>query len=79
MIRTDWTKLVVALAVIAGTILLLALDRIEDAAGLGLIGTVVGYILGNGKSVATGDRPGTMLTRVDLHERRDDRDEQRDP
>lgn len=79
MIRTDWTKLVVALAVIAGTILLLALDRIEDAAGLGLIGTVVGYILGNGKSVVTGDRPGTMLTRVDLHERRDDRDEQRDP
>lgn len=67
--HVDLTKLAVSLAAIAGVVVLLAMGQLDQGAGVGLIGTVVGYILGNGRSVAAGDRPGTLLTRTDVRTR----------
>jgi hypothetical protein len=72
VIRTDYTKLVVAIVAIAAAVNLAIFGDVDSGAALGLVGTVVGYILGNGKSVATGDRPGTLLTRADVRSRADD-------
>lgn len=74
MIHVDWTKLVVAVIVVGGVIVLMGLGKVDSAAGLGLIGTVVGYILGNGSSVVAGERPGTLLTRDDVRSRAGDPD-----
>ena len=42
----------------------LIVGRVTEAGGLGLIGLVVGYILGNGRSVTQGNSPGTLLART---------------
>lgn len=73
-VHVDLTKLAMALAIVAGVIVLMALGKVDDAAGLPIITTVGGYILGNGKSVASGDRPATLLTRPDVRTRADDQE-----
>lgn len=72
MIKVDATKLVVALAAIAAAVVLSVFGDLETSAAVGVITGVMGYILGNGRSVAQGDRPGTMLTRTDVRSRADD-------
>lgn len=73
--HVDLTKLIVALAAIAGSVVLGALHIIDGAAVTGSITGVVGYILGNGRAVAQGDRPGTMLTNTSVRTRAVDRDD----
>lgn len=48
MTLTNWTKLVVAVCVILCCTALMITEHVTEAAGMGLIGTVVGYVLGNG-------------------------------
>lgn len=73
MVKADYTKLIVAVVAIAAAVVLAVAGTIEGGVAMGLIGTVVGVILGNGKSIAQGDRPGTVLTRTDVRSRADDR------
>lgn len=72
MLKFDPTKLLVALAGIAGVVVLAVTGSISGGEAVGPITLVLGYILGNGKSVANGDRPGTLLTRVDVRSRATD-------
>lgn len=60
--NVDWTKLVVAVAGIGACVALAIGDTVSTTAAFGLMGTIVGYVLGNGKSVAQGNIPGEMLS-----------------
>lgn len=60
--HVDLNKLVVGVIVLVGLVVLLALSKISEGGGLGLIGLVIGYVFGNGKSVVQGNIPGAMLT-----------------
>lgn len=70
----DLTKLLVSLGTIGVAGLLCALGKLDAAATVGVITGVGGYILGNGRSVAAGDRPGTLLTRTDVRSRAADQE-----
>lgn len=72
--HVDLTKLLVALAVVAGATVLCALGKLDAAATVATITGVGGYILGNGKAVVSGDRPGTMLTSTAPRTRADDQE-----
>lgn len=57
----DITKLVISvLGITCITICMLA-QVISAEAGIPVISAIVGYILGNGKSVSSGNTPATML------------------
>jgi hypothetical protein len=57
----DLTKLVVALAAIAAVTVMSIAGTISADAGLPLITAIVGYVLGNGRSVSQGNVPGAIL------------------
>lgn len=50
----SWAKLIVAVVVIIALTLLMALNTIDQAVGMGPITLIVGYIIGNGVTSAQG-------------------------
>lgn len=54
-------KALVALALIAAMVLLMALHDVDTAAGMSPITLIVGYIIGNGVSAATGNVSQPMV------------------
>lgn len=48
------SKATIALAALIALTVLMALQRIDEAAGVGLLGLVVGYAVGNGIAAKTG-------------------------
>lgn len=71
-VHVDLTKLTVVLALIAAAVSLSIFGDLSSDAAWGGCLLVAGYILGNGKSIADGNRPGTLLTRTDVRTRADD-------
>ena len=65
------SKLIFSMLVIICVTGLLIANRITDVAGVGLIGTVSGYILGNGVAAITGHKVDPIIgnrTYTDTHE-----------
>lgn len=48
------SKATIALAALVALTVLMALERIDQSAGVGLLGLVVGYAVGNGITAKTG-------------------------
>ena len=48
------SKAVIALVALVAIVILMAIDRIEGQAGVGLLGLIVGYSVGNGVGAASG-------------------------
>jgi hypothetical protein len=68
-VHVDFTKLTVAVALIAAAVCLSIFGDLSSDTAWGGCVLVCGYILGNGRSVAGGYRPGTLLTRTDVRTR----------
>lgn len=70
MTVNDPAKLLVLLVTIVGAVVLLALGRVSEAAGVGIITYALGYLSGNGRLAARGGRPeptiGTPAPDVDV-------------
>lgn len=59
--NVNYLKAIVAVCAIAGVVVLSALGKLADGSAELLIGTVVGYVLGNGVNAARGyDVPGIL-------------------
>jgi hypothetical protein len=66
VVAHDTGKIVVLLVTILSATVLLALQVIPDAAGVGIITAALGYVTGNGLMALRGERPSPALTsRVD--------------
>lgn len=65
MVLNDYGKLIILLTVLVGAIVLLAFNRIDETAGLTTIGTIVGYVTGNGRVALTGKAPSPMIVSTD--------------
>lgn len=61
--EVEYGKLALLLATIIGMVVLLALGRISEGAGLGLIGIALGYAYGNGRLAARGKAPQPLVKR----------------
>lgn len=61
--EVEWGKLILLLATIIGMVVLLALGRVSEGAGLGLIGVALGYAYGNGRLAARGRAPQPLVRR----------------
>jgi len=72
-VHVDLTKLATVLALILAAVCLSIFGDLGSSEAWGGCLLVAGYILGNGRSVQNGDRPGTLLTRVDVRTRAQDR------
>jgi hypothetical protein len=53
MQRLDVGRYVIATIVIVGVMVLLAIDKLQEAAAMGIIGTLVGYVFGSVEARAT--------------------------
>lgn len=61
--QIEWGKLIVLSLAVAGAVLLLALGRISEGAGVGIITGALGYTFGNGRLMARGKEPVPMIRR----------------
>lgn len=61
----NFPKLAVALLVVICCTVLLALNKINETAGMTTIGSVIGYILGNGVAAKNGDPVEPIVKRRD--------------
>lgn len=60
----NWLKALVALTAIVAVVLMTLFGGLEPTAGFTLIGTIVGYVLGNGVQARNGaDVPGIIRPR----------------
>jgi hypothetical protein len=53
-VNVNVSKATIALAALVALTVLMALEKIDQAAGVGLLGLVVGYAVGNGIAAKTG-------------------------
>lgn len=58
----DYGKMITLIVISAGIIVLLALGRISEVAGFGMLGTVLGYVTGNGRNAILNQAPSPVLT-----------------
>jgi hypothetical protein len=64
----DWGKMILSLSTLAAVVALTLANHLDDTAAAGFIGTIVGYVYGNGKAARRGEPMSPMLFR---RERRD--------
>lgn len=62
--EVEWGKLLLLLATIIGMVVLLALGKVSEGAGLGLIGVALGYAYGNGRLAARGRASQPLVRRT---------------
>ncbi len=58
----DYGKLLGLLGALAAVTVLLMTDNLDPVAGAGLIGTIVGYLTGNGQNAVNGNAPSTVFS-----------------
>lgn len=61
MMLSDYGKLIILSIGLIGAIVLLATHTIDDAAGVGLITGIIGYVTGNGVLATTNKPPSVVL------------------
>jgi hypothetical protein len=57
----DIGKLVFAITVVVAVAALIATDHLDGGLGLGLVGTVVGFVFGNGHAAVRGRSPSPIV------------------
>lgn len=61
MTLNNWPKFIGLLVVGVGIIILLALGRVSEAGGFGLLGIIIGYLAGNGVAAKSGEKAEPVL------------------
>jgi hypothetical protein len=64
MVIKQWTKLLVCVLVLIAATILILFDKIDSAAGVGLIMGVMGYVFGNGHAIAENKKIEVTHTNV---------------
>lgn len=72
MMLTNPPKALIVLVALVSIVLLLALGRIDESEGLGIIGLIVGYGIGNGIAAKSGDPVDPIIGTKRRDRRRDD-------
>ena len=62
-VRVDWGKLLILLSGIGATVTLTLTGHFPNDVAIGVVGTVIGYVTGNGRLVAARLQPAPMLHR----------------
>lgn len=68
MMLNDYGKLIILSIGLIGAMVLLFTDTIDDAAGVGIITGILGYVTGNGRLAITGKNPSPMLAPANTDE-----------
>lgn len=69
-VEVEWGKfLVLTLSMLCATALLVT-GTISEAAGIGIITSCLGYVVGNGRLISKGQEPVPMLRAPSQHARR---------
>lgn len=58
----DYGKMITLIVISAGIITLLAMNRISEVAGFSMLGTVLGFVTGNGRNAILNQAPSPVLT-----------------